>query len=287
MSEYKNRNYVEPAPLGPMRDLNKEEGERLLALGFEKVEPYSELAKTTALMTEELNNYRQRFGLDPIPTEDDAVRLVGEQAYDSDQFAQKASEGGAFFHPESRKVFVRFNSEKYGSSTFDKMYAVYAVAHELAHRAMEKAGLSRVLENETPTFERLTEGLVDWLAKDILNRRVLASVTSTQNLQSRAGYIQHMCPQEDGFALREDEIIPTAPGENLVAFSYIPEIRLVEHLQSSKPELFQALLKAAFEGNREEASTLLEQTLGSQMRGKLGDLSVPTRELVAELSGQK
>lgn len=287
MSEYKNRDYVEPAPLGPIRDLNKEESERLLALDFEKVEAYPELATTTALVTEELNVYRQRFGLDPIPPEDDAVRLVGEQAYDSDRFAQKASEGDAFFHPGNRRVFLRFNSAKYENSAFDKMHAVYAVAHELAHRAMEKAGLSRVLENETPTFERLTEGLVDWLAKDILNRRVLASVTSTQNLQSRAGYIQHMRPQVDDFALRENEIIPTAPGENLVAFSYIPEIRLVEHLQSSKPELFQALLKAAFEGNREEASTLLEQALGSQMRDKIGDSSVPTRELVAELSGQK
>ncbi len=96
-----------------------------------------------------------------------------------------------------------------------------------------------------------------------------------------------MRPQEDGFALREDEIIPTAPGENLFSFSYIPEIRLIEHLQSSKSELFQALLKAAFEGKREEASTLLEGALGSQMRDKLGDSGVPTRELVAELSGQK
>jgi hypothetical protein len=287
MSEYKNRDYVEPAPLGPMRDLNREESERLLALDFEKVKAYSELATTTALVTEKLNAYRQRFGLDPISTEGDAVRLVGEQAYDSDKYAQKASEGGAFFHPGSRKVFVRFNSAKYGNSAFDKMNAIYAVAHELAHRAMEKAGLSRVLENETPTFERLTEGLVDWLAKDILNRRVLASVTSAENLRSRADYIQHMRPQEGGFALREDEIIPTAPGESLFSYSYIPEIRLVEHFQNSQPELFQALLKAAFEGNREEASTLLEQALGSQMRDKLGDSTVPTRELVAELSGQK
>ncbi|KKR86310.1 MAG: hypothetical protein UU48_C0006G0018 [Candidatus Uhrbacteria bacterium GW2011_GWF2_41_16] len=281
MSE-KNRDYVEPA-----RDLNKEESERLLALDFEKVEVYHELNTTTALVAEELNEYRKRFGLNPVPTEEDAVRLVSEQAYDSDRFAQKASEGDAFFHPENRKVFVRFNSAKYGSSSFDRMHAVYAVAHELAHRAMEKSGLSRVLENETPTFERLTEGLVDWLAKDILNRRVLASVTSAENLQSRAGYIQHMHPQEDGFALREDEIVPTAPGESLFSFSYISEIRLIEHLQSRKPELFQALLKAAFEGNREEASMLLEQALGSQMRDKLGDSSVPTHELVAELSGQK
>lgn len=112
-------------------------------------------------------------------------------------------------------------------------------------------------------------------------------MTSTQNLQSRADYIKNMSPQEGGFALNEDEIIPTAPGERLLVFSYIPEIRLIEHLQSSKPELFQALLKAAFEGNREEASTLLEQALGSQMRNRLGDLNVPTRELLAELSGQK
>lgn len=287
MSEHKNGYDYEPRPLGEIRDLNKEESERLLSLNFEKVEAYPELDTTTTLVTEELNVYRQRFGLDPIPREDDAVRLVDEQAYDADSYAQKASEGGAFFHPGNRKIFVRFNSARYESSAFDKMYSVYVVAHELTHRAMEKAGLSRMLENETPNFEGLTEGLVDWLAKDILNRRVLALVTSTQNLQSRSRYVQNVRPQEDGFDLREDEIIPTVPGENLVAFSYIPEIRLVEYLQINKPELFQALLKAAFEGNREKASTLLEQALGSQMRDKLGDLSVPIRELVAELSGQK
>lgn len=146
MSEYKNIDYVEPAPLGPMPAPNKEESKRLLALDFEKVEAYSELATTTALVTEELNIYRQRFGLDPISTEDDAVRLVGEQAYDSDRYAQRTNEGGAFFHPVIRKVFVRFDSAKYKSSAFDKMHAVYAVTHELAHRAMGKAGLSRVLK---------------------------------------------------------------------------------------------------------------------------------------------
>lgn len=286
MPEYKDRNYIEMAPLGKIRDLNKEESERLLALDFEKVEAYPELNTTTAIVTEELNMYRRHFCLDPIQTEDDAVRLVGEQAYDADQYTHK-EKGGAFFHPTNRRVFVRFDPEKYTGSAFGKMNSVYAVAHELAHRAMGKAGLSRVLEDETMAFERLNEGLADWLAKDILNRRVLASVTSTENLQSRTDYIQRMRPHQDGRALREDEIIPTAPGESLILFSYISEIRLIEHLQSSKPELFQALLKAAFDGNKEEANMLLEQALGSQMRDKLGDLSVPTDEIVAELSGQK
>lgn len=287
MSEYKNRNYIEKTPLGELRDPNKEESERLLALDFEKVDRYPELQTTTTIVTEELNAFREQLGLEALPTEEDAVRLVGEQAYDSEQYAQKANEGGAFFHHGNRKIFVRFDGAKYNGSALKKMHAIYAVAHELAHRAMEKAGLSRVLENETPTFERLTEGLVDWLAKDIFNRRVLASVTSAKNMQSRAGYIQDMRPEQDGFQLREDEIIPTAPKENLFAFSYIPEIRLVEHLQASKPEVFQALLKAAFEGNRETASTLLEQAFGSEMRDKLGNLNVPTRVLLDEMIRQK
>lgn len=129
MSEYKNIDYVELAPLGKIRDLNKEESERLLALDFEKVEAYPELNTTATIVAEELNGYRQRFGLEPIQTEDDAVRLVGEQAYDSDSYAQKASDGGAFFHPGNKSIFVRFNPAKYNGSSFEKMHAVYVVAH--------------------------------------------------------------------------------------------------------------------------------------------------------------
>lgn len=287
MSESKSDHYV-PRPLGEMRDLNKEESDRLLALPFEKVTEYRDLQIAFDIAIEELNFLRKGLGLPEISYETDTVRLINEKAYDTDPYAQKASEGEAFFHPKNRKAFIRFSESMFFRDAYEKMWKVYSVAHELGHSAMAGGGLSKALSNEPGLdFIRLSEGFVDWLAKDIVNRRILKKITSETNIESRKIYIQNMKPVIEGIEIQEDDILPTAPGENLVAFSYIPEIRLIEYLKSNHLELFQSLLKAAFEGERDRASILLEKSFGAEIRDMFADGKVSTKDLLTQLAEQK
>lgn len=279
--------YKKPGQIGELRDRNKEISDELVALEFERVDRYADVLVAVRVMMEELNVYRQNFGLDVLPITDGVVRFIGKEAYDANTYAKSASEGGAFFHPLNRNIFIRFDKKEYEGSNLERMRIVYIVAHELGHHAMEKNGLSRVLKNEPETLNRLTEGLVDWLAKKKLNQHIWPQVVQEGDLNVRARYIQDEQSEEAGVRITSEEVIPTSSEEDTLTLSYIPEIRLVEYLESTKPELFHALLKLAFEGKKEIASALLEQTLGSEIKNMIADWSIPTHEIITKMLNLK
>lgn len=281
-----NPNYHELVPLGKIRDLNKEESDRLLALDFDPVKNYEGLHRTATIVTEEINMVRKKYGLPELSLEADTVRLVPASTFDKDRFAIKSSAGGAFLHPANRKVFLRFDSTDYLDSQHIKMWQAYAIAHELIHRGMEKCGLSKELEDESVDLFRINEGITDYIARDILNGRVLSAITTQENINSRAEYIEIVKPEIEGFKLKEGDIIPVGNGEHELSYSRIPEIRLIEHVKSNFPELFEQLVELAFLGQREKASELILQVFGPDVYKAMMDRNTAARDLLSLMNSK-
>lgn len=284
MIERKSRD-VGPPPIGKMIDLNKRESDRLLSLPFESIEKFKILYGVVEAANEELNVFRRRFGLVELPLHRDNVRIIDPAAYDQDQYAKKSSEGGAFFHPINRAVFYRGGAGFGDARMNDLTTTSYGLTHEMAHRAMENAGLSRVLDNEKIDLFRLNEGFADWLAKDILTRRILTKIFSTERLSGRRSYLDIVNPEVEGVALEETDVLFSTKDNGVTTFSYLPELKLVEHLAKAKPALFNLLLEKAFVGDRAGAYESISRDLGDKMASNIADLRVSTTDVLKELRG--
>lgn len=259
--ELKGR-YTEPVPLGKVRDLNKEESDRLLQLPFEALDQYPLLDSVAVAATDSYRCKRQEFGLHPQIATRESVRLISATFYDTDPFLQKYAENGACFHAMNRTSFVRFDRREY-QDPVSRMRAVYAITHELGHAAMERGGLcSHVEDQRNASVFKLNEGITDSEAQRIINRNILPALYSDADLRGRNAYIEKVKPQIDGVLLEASDLILTARGRNLLTFSYIPEIRLVTLIQVRWPLLHRLLLRRAYRGEQELVVGDLEKALG-------------------------
>lgn len=282
MSERMSKDFGAP-PLGKMIDFNKRESDRLLALPFERIEEFETLHGAVEASNEEMNIFRKRFGLAELPLRRDDVRIVEPTVFDQDLDTKKYSEGGAFLHPINRTVFYRGTTELGNARTSDLTAASYGLTHEMTHRAMQNAGLARVLDNEKHDLFRLNEGLADWLAKSILNRRVLTKILSPERLLDRRAYLDKVNPEVEGIPLEETDVLFSTNDNSVTTFSYFPELKLVEFLAKAKPVLFGLILEKAFLGDRAGAYESIRLEFGDEMASMIADLRVSTVDILNEL----
>lgn len=284
MPEKSKNDFIQPVPLGRIRDLNKEESDRLVELPFETLGGYEVLNSAAAAAVDMYNVRRKRFDLAPQRLERGDVRLVPASVYDADPFLKKHGENGALFHGLNRKCFIRFDDLEYQDPVY-RMQTVYAITHELAHAAMEREGLDFPFENEAKaSLFRLNEGFVDREARRAINERILPALYAAIELQGRDSYVQRIKPQIDGFSLEGQDVILTAPGRRPLSFSYLSEIRLVQFMEIRWPDVHDLLLRRAYRGEREGAIEDLGRAFGEKVCDQILSVQGKTREIIDILS---
>jgi hypothetical protein len=88
-----------------------------------------------------------------------------------------------------------------------------------------------------------------------------------------------------GFELRLEDIIISEPGVEVVAYSRIPQLRLVEKLRDSNPKAFDKLLSLTFGDDIEAVRNCVEENWGKEVAEILARRNVDVGEILPMING--
>lgn len=267
-----NRRQVERPPLGKIRALNQEETERRLAFEFIALEKHEELVDVLNRIGNEINFLRKNANVPELQFRDSDVRLISAERWE--QFVKDAhiqEDNGAFWDPLTQKCYIKYDSEEYDRSRLKKVAIMYTIAHESAHKAFPDA--------EKYSFH-LSEGLADYVARLSLERGVFPSVLTPEERNAKATYIQEMHPEDEGFELGPEDIIIEESGIGAMAYSRIPQLRLVKKLYETNPEAFSKMLTLSFSGDYQGTKQFITQTWGQDLAESLAKSDVDIKAVL-------
>jgi hypothetical protein len=279
----KNRPQFEKPPIGRLRDLNKEEAQKLLELEFISIEGLPELKLLVKGVLEEINQLRASLGLSPVICTENNIRLLPVGAYEE---AKKIKgnvvkeEGGAFYDPNTGSMFLKFEKEKYDSpDSSEKFTVAYKIAHELVHKSMSGAGLAEY-------SAVLNEGLTELLGRDAFEKVFKDKFTSSNVFKDRNEYAEGKQVEVEGFKVTPEDIIFTYSDEGqigAVGYPYIAERNLVKAIRHHWPKVYSDLLEAAFLGDFKSAEKIIDEAFGESVKERFKEKEFDIQSLLNQI----
>jgi len=240
-------------PIGEVRDLNKEQAERTLAVEFVSIEERPELPEAFDCMAEHVNGLRGQVGLSELSFSYDEVRLIPSATWkDMLRISGLTQDAGGFWDPLTKKAYLNYPAEDCERSRTSRIHLAYTMAHELAHKATPNA----------PYYSYdLSEGLADTIAQDAIEYGGLIQ-EYRGNLGKRVREEEQF---EDGFKLHVSDILVEESGQ-IVPYGRTAQRRLIEVMKRSKgPTTFVALLEVAMTGSADEVKEVVRANYGEAL----------------------
>lgn len=253
-------------PLGPLIDFQKIDQERAdsdARLEHTSLEVYPELVASFDTITQNLNRIRTQVGAPEITLDMSVVRLMDQAQWNALRGGASQPDSNAFYAPLSGNVYMLFDEERYKASKVNQMFQVYTLAHELSHKATHGV--------EGYSFH-LSEGLADFLAQESLENGGLAPIVTEEELAYRERYLKMGPVEWDGFTLEAKDLF-VLPNEAGSAYGYIPQLRLIQTMQTEMgEEQFDEFLHAAFTGNNSVIKNIITAKFGKNLAFLLDDV---------------
>lgn len=264
----------ERPPLGELKNLNEEEAEKILAIEFISLDKYPELVDAIQNIGNGINDLRKKFNIPENAYKNSDVRLISKELWKSlVEITGKKEDDLAFWDPLTKKCYIRFDETEYEKDRLERIYTIYAMSHELAHR-------------ELPMLEKysflLSEGLADFVAKESMESNVLPAIYKPEEYNERKKYVENNTIKVKGFDVKEENlIVAIETGKTKVSgYTRIPEMRFVETIQSLHPNVFKKILELSFRGEVGKVENLIKKRYGKNFSEKLKQDDVDIKELI-------
>ena len=197
------------------------------------------------------------------------IRLVKEELFkNSEYYKYKKREG--CYDDESGNIIFAFNENKFFNDRSYNIDVRYNLIHEMIHKCMSGTGINK-------DFFRLNEGVTDTLAQEIVKNKILPDLLNEEDENNRRKSFEKypiVLIDGDETETELDDFIFAEDGKTPVSYRYIGERRLIRTIKQTKPEVYELLLKAAFEGDNQEARNIMADSYGEQILDDLKNIRI-------------
>lgn len=255
--------------------LTKEESKKLLSAEFISIEKYPEIVNFFPEINKGINEFTKKFNAPKINFKPSDIRLIDKKIWrDTTKIACSREDCGAFWDPQSKKCYLRFDKEEYEGSRIERIFELYIICHELGHKAFPG------LEKYSPA---INEGLTDSAALMTMESHILPKIYTPEEYAERKKYIEQMSPEDSsGFRIKEEELFAAIEEKILYVArcTRIPEMRLVEKMSSAHPDEFNKIIGAYLKDDAAGSEDLMEKTYGKEIAGKLAENNFDIKEII-------